>query len=135
MASANYSHCIPFLPVRNLDETISFYKEKLGFGNEWYWGNPPTDAGISRDALNLLFVQNERFVSVINTPEHRLEICFFVSNVDGIYKQIISQNIQIIKELRNEPWHVREFSLIDCNGYVLRIGESLANEPLETHSR
>lgn len=134
MASANYSHCVPFLPVRNLAETVDFFKSKLGFTNEWYWGNPRTEAGIGRDGLNLLFVLNPAFVDAINTSAHRLEICLFVSNVDEIYKQIKSSGVEVISELRNEPWMVREFSILDCNGYVLRIGEGLESEPLETHS-
>lgn len=134
MASANYSHCVPFLPVRDLVQTVEFFKSKLGFTNEWYWGSPPTDAGIGRDGLNLMFVLNPEFVDVINTPKNRMEICLFVSNVDEIYKQIRSNGVEILSELRNEPWMVREFSILDCNGYVLRIGEGLESEPLETHS-
>ena len=134
MASANYSHCVPFLPVKNLDQTVEFFKSKLGFTNEWYWGSPATEAGIGRDGLNLLFVQNTDFVDAINNANHRMEICLFVSNVDEIYKQIKLNGVEVLSELRNEPWMVREFSILDCNGYVLRIGEGLENEPLETHS-
>ncbi len=135
MSSSNYSHCIPFLPVRNLEETILFYKEKLGFHSEWFWGEPATDAGIGRDGLNLLFVKNETYVDILNTKERRFEICLFVSNVDEIYKELRQLDVQIISELKNEPWNVREFSIIDCNGYILRIGEGLETEPMETHSR
>ncbi len=135
MSSSNYSHCIPFLPVRDLDETIRFYKEKLGFHSEWFWGEPATDAGIGRDGLNLLFVKNETYVDILNTEERRFEICLFVSNVDETYKELQQLDVQIISELKNEAWNVREFSIIDCNGYILRIGEGLENEPMETHSR
>ena len=134
MASANYSHCVPFLPVKSLEQTVEFFKSKLGFTNEWYWGNPATDAGIGRDGLNLLFVLNPSFVEAINNTNHRMEICLFVSNVDEIYKQIKSNGVEVLSELRNEPRIVREFSILDRNGYVLRIGEGLENEPLETHS-
>jgi catechol 2,3-dioxygenase-like lactoylglutathione lyase family enzyme len=135
MSSSNYSHCIPFLPVRDLHETIQFYKEKLGFHSEWYWGDPPTDAGIGRDGLNLLFVKNEQFTDLINTAQRRLEICLFVSNVDEVYRELQNQKVEIISALKNEAWNVREFSILDCNGYILRIGEGLENEPMETHSR
>jgi uncharacterized glyoxalase superfamily protein PhnB len=134
MSSANYSHCIPFLPVKNLEETIQFYKEKLHFTDEWYFGTPATDAGIGRDGLNLLFVLNPEYCNVINSDKHRFEICLFVSNVDEIYRDIKSSNVVILTELQTEPWNVREFSILDCNGYILRIGEGLENEPLETHS-
>lgn len=134
MSSSNYSHCIPFLPVRNLEETIQFYRDVLGFHSEWYWGDPPTDAGIGRDGLNLLFVKNEKFAELLTNSGERLEICLFVSNVDEIFRELKNKHVQMVSELRNEPWQVREFSIIDCNGYLLRIGEGLENEPLETHS-
>lgn len=133
MSSANYSHCIPFLPVKDLRETIKYYKENLGFTEEWLWGDPPSDAGVSRDGLNLLFVENPEHLAMINTEKHRMEICLFVSNVDVIYHEIRSKNVIILSELKNEPWQVREFSILDCNGYKLRIGEGIESEPLDTH--
>ncbi len=133
MASANYSHCIPFLPVKNLEETIKFYKEKLHFTDEWYYGTPPTDAGIGRDGLNLLFMLNPEYCGILNNDKNRFEICLFVSNVDEIFRDLKNNNVTILTELQNEPWNVREFSILDCNGYILRIGEGLENEPHETH--
>lgn len=135
MSSANYSHCIPFLPVKNLEETVSFFRDKLGFSEEWYWGDPPTDAGIGRDGLNLLFVLNPEYCAMLNSEKQRFTICLFVSNVDEIHKELKQNGVHIISELKNEPYKVQEFSIIDCNGYVLRIGEGFENEPHETHSR
>jgi catechol 2,3-dioxygenase-like lactoylglutathione lyase family enzyme len=120
--------------VRNLEKTIEFYRDVLGFHSEWYWGNPATDAGIGRDGLNLLFVKNEKLATLLTESGERLEICLFVSNVDEIFREMKSLNVEIVSELRNEPRQVREFSILDCNGYLLRIGEGLENEPLETHS-
>lgn len=133
MASANYSHCIPFLPVYNLQQTLKFYVDNLGFTDEWTWGDPPTDAGVSRDGLNLLFILNPEYTALINSERNRFEICLFVSNVDVIYQEMKSKPVQIISELITEPWHVREFSILDCNGYIIRIGEGIESEPLDTH--
>ena len=120
--------------MRNLEKTIEFYRDVLGFHSEWYWGNPATDAGIGRDGLNLLFVKNEKLANLLTESGERLEICLFVSNVDEIFREMKSLGVEIVSELRNEPRQVREFSILDCNGYLLRIGEGLENEPLETHS-
>jgi hypothetical protein len=52
-----------------------------------------------------------------------------------VYRELQNQKVEIISALKNEAWNVREFSILDCNGYILRIGEGLENEPMETHSR
>ncbi|MFN0033006.1 MAG: VOC family protein [Flavobacteriales bacterium] len=135
MASANYSHCIPFLPVKNLEETISFYRDMLGFTDEWYWGTPATDAGICRDGLGLLFMLNREYCEIINNEKQRFVICIFVSNVDEIYREVKAKGVTVVTELKTEPWNVREFAILDCNGYILRIGEGVENEPHDTHSR
>lgn len=134
MSSINYSHCVPFLPVNDLGETIDFYKNKLRFTDEWFWGDPPTDSGISRDGLCLFFVKDKEHVSRINGQKHRLELCFFVSNVEEIYQEAKRKNVFIHKELISTPWNVREFSIVDNNGYVLRIGEYIENDTEASHA-
>lgn len=135
MSSTNYSHCIPFLPVRDLEETITFYKSKLGFTDEWYWGDPPTDAGISRDGLSLFFVKNEKHNARINDGENRLQLCLFVSNVEEIYKEVIRNGVNVHQTLHSKPRNVREFSVIDNNGYILRIGEYIENDVDAPHQQ
>ncbi len=35
----------PHLPVKDVRETVEWYKQNLGFGEEWFYGNPITDGG------------------------------------------------------------------------------------------
>ena len=113
---------VPFLPVKDLKETIKFYKDYLGFSNEWFWED--TDAGISRDELRLLFNRNPMHVDKINSSSQSLEVCWFVDNVDEFYKEYKEKNVHIISELKNQPWGIREFTIKDINGYWIRVGES-----------
>ncbi len=113
---------VPFLPVRNLRETIDYYKRNLDFCDEWFWGDPPTDAGCRRDQLSLLFNENPSFARKIQG----LELVMFVDDVDGIYEDLMANpEIEIISPLRNEPWGIREFTIRDINGYSLRISCSI----------
>ena len=121
----HFSHAVPFLPVKDLKETIAYYKDKLGFYEEWFWED--TDAGIRRDDLRLLFNQNPEYTARINSNSQALEICWFVTNVDEIYEEYTSKGLNIIKQLWNAPWGIREFSFLEINGYVIRIGEGIEN--------
>jgi uncharacterized glyoxalase superfamily protein PhnB len=113
---------IPFLPVKDITETICYYKNLLGFNDEWYWGNPPTDAGCHRDKLSLLFNRN----AVLAEKIEGLEVMMVVDDVDGIFTEFSSKSgIEIISPLKDEPWGIREFTLRDINGYFLRFSCSI----------
>jgi uncharacterized glyoxalase superfamily protein PhnB len=127
----HFSHLVPFLPVANLKETIAYYKEKLGFYDEWFWTNPDgaiTDAGCRRDDMRLLFSQSPEFLARINGSGYSLDICWFVSGVDAVYEELKAKNVKIIDELSDKPWGMREFAIQDINGYNLRIGGGTEKE-------
>ena len=43
----------PRLPVQQIEEALSFYRDRLGFELGWKWGNPVTHANICRDSISL----------------------------------------------------------------------------------
>jgi len=123
MKPKHFSHAVPFLPVKDLKETIAYYKDKLGFYEEWFWED--SDAGIRRDDLRLLFNRNPEHVAQINSNSQAFEICWFVQNVDAIYKEYKTKGVEFDKELEDKPWKIREFTIFDNNGYSIRIGEAI----------
>ena len=76
---------VPHLPVNNLRLTLDYYRDKLGFSNEWTYGD--NDGDISRDELRLLFSEDNRFTNDINNKNHRLPLMWFVTSIDEIYKE------------------------------------------------
>lgn len=113
----------PHLPVRNLRQTLDYYRNVLGFYDEWTEGE--IDGGIRRDEMRLLFAQNPEHAAAINTPQHRLPLMWFVENVEGVYSEFQSKNIPIAGELRTHPYGLREFAFIDINGYYIRVAEPI----------
>ena len=130
MKQKKFYHAVPFMPVRNLQETINFYKEKLGFYNEWFWKD--TDAGMQRDNFPVLFTLSPAFVLDVNKRAHSFEIMWFVDNVDAIYEEYKGKELSIFKDLIEEPWGVKEFGIEDVNGYRIRIAEHIVGN--EGHS-
>ena len=119
--SSKFSHAVPFMPVRNLKETINYYRDQLGFSDEWFWED--TDAGIRRNDLRLLFMHDPEFVSRINENGRHFEICWFVRNVDEVYKEYQLKEVNIVSKLEVKPWNVKEFTLEEINGYWIRVGQ------------
>ena len=58
MKTKKFIRSNPHLPVKNLQQTLDFYRDTLGFYDEWTWANKDDkfkDGGIRRDDMRLLF--------------------------------------------------------------------------------
>ncbi len=109
------------LPVKQLHQTLEYYRDKLGFTGEWTFGDK--DGGINKDDLRLLFEEDSRFTNDINNQHHRLPLIWFVNNIDEIYSEFKKRGIELADDLRMHPYGVREFAFVDINGYYIRIAE------------
>ena len=111
----------PHLPVRNLKQTLDFYRDTLGFYEEWTWGEK--DGGIRRDDMRLLFAEDPNFTKAINNESHRLPVMWFVDNIEEIFSEFGERNIEIADGLKIHPYGLKEFAFIDINGYYIRVAE------------
>ena len=113
----------PHLPVKDLRQTLDFYRDSLGFHDEWTFGDK--DGGIRRDDMRLLFAEDSEFVSDINNNDHRLPLMWFVDNIEEIFSEIKGRNIEIADDLKAHPYGLREFAFTDINGYYIRVAEGI----------
>jgi catechol 2,3-dioxygenase-like lactoylglutathione lyase family enzyme len=111
------------LPVKNLKETLTYYRDKLGFYEEWVW--KVKDGGIQRNELRLLFAENPEYTAVINTNKHRLPVLWFVDNIEDIFAEYKNKGIVIADPLHEHSYQMKEFAFIDINGYYIRVCESI----------
>jgi uncharacterized glyoxalase superfamily protein PhnB len=51
---------------------------------------------------------------------------FVVDNVDEYYASVLSKGAEITKQLKNEPWGMREFGIRTIDGHRIMIGQDLA---------
>lgn len=119
----------PHLPVKNLRETLNYYRDILGFYDEWTWTDKDgreTDGGIRRDDMRLLFGEEPFFVNTINNyPKNRLALLWFVNNIDEIFLEFQGRGIALADTLRTHPYGLREFAFVDINGYYVRVAEGI----------
>ena len=50
---------------------------------------------------------------------------WFVENIEEVFSEFKSRNIEIEGDLRSHSYGLREFSFIDINGYYIRVAESI----------
>ena len=114
----------PFIPVKNLQKTLEYYRDKLGFYDEWTWND--LDGGIQRDDMYLLFSEDSVYKDSFNTDLRYMQL-WFVDNIDQVYKEYRVSGIDIFQQIENKPWGTREFIFSDLNGHLIRVAETLGN--------
>src|SRR5688572_4943531 len=115
----------PILPARNLDETRAFY-ERLGFVS-WFGGGAPWDYEIlSRGQLVVHFFAESKLA-----PSRNDVSCYWrVRDADRFYEEFAalnlpSEGIPRLTEPVDQPWGMREFTLVDPSGNLVRVGHDL----------
>ena len=125
----------PILAVRDVVETTCYYREVLGFGDVWLWGEPPSHGGANQDEVQIQFTRNP---ALAETAEGR-QLWIRVRNVAGLYAQHQARGAEIVGTLEAKPWGVSEYTVRDINGYHLRFagqgGVQEASRDLTAHAR
>ncbi|MFN8342825.1 MAG: VOC family protein [Cyclobacteriaceae bacterium] len=108
---------IPILAFLDLEETAAFYR-KIGFTVNTSWKEYLM---CSRDGIEIHLWKCDNPDIPKNTG------CYVrVTGVDAIHAEY--SELGIIHPngpLKNHPWNMREFSILDNSGNLIRFGESL----------
>ncbi len=118
-----FDQLAPILAVGNVQATAEYYRDKLGFVIEFLYGRPATHAAVARGDWThpSVRIQLSRVGGVVDSRAMAL----FVTvgpGVDALCARWRAAGVEVVSEPENKPWGMREFSIRDCNGYLLRIG-------------
>lgn len=122
-----FSHASPIFPVNHLADSLAFYRDKLGFELSFAWEEPATYAVIRRgEGVSIHLSQRD---APIENPQHssasRPALYIFVYDVDAIYEEWKQKGVQIQHAPADQDYGMRDFDVIDPDGYQLTIGKSL----------
>jgi len=112
--TAVIQQCIPTLATLDQEETIAFYRDKLGFS---LLRRDPDYLILRRDGFELHFWACDDRLIAENTS------CYLrVSDVDALHREIAGRGLDVIPpSLR--LWGMKEFYVIDPHGNLLRFGQ------------
>ncbi|MEY8760374.1 bleomycin resistance protein [Chryseobacterium tongliaoense] len=117
---AKYTFLRPILWTENLDDTIGFYTQILGFSllgrnDDWQW------ASLRKDDVQIMLSapnEHEKFEGIGFTGS----FYFNVDNADDLWEELKTKT-KICYEIETFDWGMREFAIYDNNGYILQFGE------------
>jgi catechol 2,3-dioxygenase-like lactoylglutathione lyase family enzyme len=118
-----YDIAIPILPSRSLSDMLAFYR-RLGFDGEIH--SHGDYAILRRGTVELHF-----FAHTELQPAESHAGCYLrVADVESVYRafaaaQLPREGIPRQDALEDKPWGMREFAVVDPDGNLLRIGQTL----------
>jgi catechol 2,3-dioxygenase-like lactoylglutathione lyase family enzyme len=123
---AAIEHISPFFIVRNVDRTIAFYRDKLGFETRFQEPNrDPFFAVIGRGGAQL-FVKSDRSVVPLPNPSRhpamRWDAFVYVPDPDALAAGFAQMGAAFSVPLKDTQDGLRGFEISDPDGYVIFFG-------------
>ena len=120
----------PYFIVDDVVAAANYYRDKLGFHYDRFWGEPPAFAMVKRSAIVIMLGQLER--RGLMRPNNRAEpeegvwdAYVWIEDADALYAEFKTKGVKIAREICDQPYGCRDFDIEDCNGYRLCFGQDL----------
>jgi uncharacterized glyoxalase superfamily protein PhnB len=111
----------PEIPVTDLEESLAYYKIKLGF--ELAMKMPGGGyAIVERDDVALHLFQDS------TKSQSPVSIHVFTTGIEELYTEIEKRGARIIHKIAHQPWGNRDFRIGDPSGNEIKFTEPLAEE-------
>ena len=113
----------PMLWTENLQETIDFYTNTLGFicgdkNDEWGW------ASMHNGDIDVMVAKPNE-----HTPYDKImfsgSFYFTLENVNELWEEL-KNKCTIAYPIENFEWEMREFAIFENNGYMLQFGQEIS---------
>jgi predicted enzyme related to lactoylglutathione lyase len=123
--------CIaPYFIVDDVVTTANFYRDRLGFEYERFWGEPLCFCMVQRNGVVLMLKQLERKGLMrpnrtADPEEAAWDAYIWVENADALYAEFQSKGVTIARPICDQDYGCRDFDVEDCNGYRLCFGQNL----------
>ena len=122
----------PCFLVDDVIATANYYRDKLGFAYDRFWGEPPSFCMVYCSGVVIMLSQVEGAGAMrpnrLADPEGSMwDAYVWVEDSDRLHAEFKSRGVTIARDICDQPYGCRDFDVEDCNGYRLCFGHDLAS--------
>lgn len=114
--SVEFLKAIPQLPVTDLEKSVAYYRDALGFRVTWYFDESFVCIENGAAVLFLYAAEEAAGGDVVSLPVADAESAL------GVFRQ---SGAEVMGDLEFMPWGTREFQVRDPDGHLFRIVEQV----------
>ena len=123
----------PYFIVDDVVATANYYRDKLGFAYDRFWGEPASFCMVCRNGVVVMLSQLEKTGVVrpnrVADPEGGAwDAYIWVDNADALNAEFKAKGVRIPRDICDQPYGCRDFDVEDCNGYRLCFGHDIDGE-------
>mgnify|MGYP006351790001 CR=1 FL=1 len=107
----------PILWTKNLQETIAFYEQVLGFCS--LNGDFPNFVSLTREEVEIMFIVPQEVD--FSKPQLTGNLFIVMPQVDLFWEEI-KNKVTVKTSIADREYRMRDFSILDNNGYELVFG-------------
>ena len=108
----------PIIFVADVGAATEFYVQRLGFGEDFTQGEPPSFAGVSLDQVQV-------FLESGTPPPEGVAVYFVVGDADALYEFQLANAVTILQGPGDRDWGLRDYTVRDLDGNRLTFGHRL----------
>jgi predicted enzyme related to lactoylglutathione lyase len=117
----------PVLLVADIERSVAYYRDRLGFACEVY-GQPPNFATATRDEATILLAlcpEPDRIVPNWRIVDNVWNAYIRVDDADAVYAEVQERGAPIDYTIYDAPHGFREFGVQDPDGHDIAFGQPL----------
>ena len=123
---SNFRSVAACFPVADVDKTLEWYEQNLGFSSHPFPATPPYVFGILiRDTVEIMLQRVEGYEKPDLYTQRSggvWDAYIRVTNIEELYQEVRGR-VTVLMTLRQQPYGDWEFEIKDPNGYVLVFSE------------
>jgi len=113
------------LAVKQLVKSAEYYEKQLGFktlwsGDGWHF--------LGREKFIVMLGECADEPSAFETGDHSYFAYIDVENIDELYREYSSKEVDVMSEIADKSWGQREFSIRTIDGHRIMFGEEIKIE-------
>jgi catechol 2,3-dioxygenase-like lactoylglutathione lyase family enzyme len=116
--------------VDDIVRTAEWYRDKLGFHFDRYFGDPPSFTMLSRDNVEIFLkgpeCPGEKIMRPNRSHTDAWDAYVRVKDVDGLHAEYRAKGVQIVRGPEDQVYLMRELEILDVNGYALCFGQDIS---------
>jgi predicted enzyme related to lactoylglutathione lyase len=120
----------PCFVVDDVVATANHYRDKLGFGYDRFWNEPPSFCMVWRNGVVIMLARLEqpgvmRPNRLVDPEGGAWDAYIWIDNADALNAEFKSKGVKITRDICNQPYGCRDFDVEDGNGFRLCFGQHI----------
>jgi catechol 2,3-dioxygenase-like lactoylglutathione lyase family enzyme len=120
----------PYFQVADVVASANFYRDRLGFRYERFWGEPPEFCMVHRAGVVLMLnahagASGVRPNRAAEPGSDAWDAYVWVDDADALHAELVTRGARIVRGLCDQSYGCRDFEVEDLDGYRLCFGHDL----------